>query len=61
MATVNRDPVAVVVAELMRRGQMPSVSELMLGTLAGTGPGFWGGPNGAYPGLLAVCLGLAFS
>ncbi|CAJ1378880.1 unnamed protein product [Effrenium voratum] len=33
VATVNRDPVAVVVAELMRRGQMPSVSELMLGTV----------------------------
>lgn len=33
VATVNQDPVAVAVAELMRRGQMPSVSELMLGTV----------------------------
>ena len=32
VATVNRDPIAVVCAELMRRGRMPSVSELMLGT-----------------------------
>ena len=33
VATVNRDPIAVVCAELMRRGRMPSVSELMLGTV----------------------------
>jgi len=33
VATVNRDPVAVACAELMRRGQMPRVSELMLGTV----------------------------
>merc|ERR1711879_462087 len=31
VATVNRDPVAVACAELMRRGKMPKVSELMLG------------------------------
>jgi len=35
VATVNRDPVAVAVAELMRRGKMPKVSELMLGTVNG--------------------------
>lgn len=33
VATVNRDPIAVVCAELMRRGRMPSVSELMLGSV----------------------------
>jgi len=33
VATVNRDPVAVACAELMRRGRMPRVSELMLGTV----------------------------
>jgi len=33
VATVNRDPVAVACAELMRRGKMPRVSELMLGTV----------------------------
>eukprot|EP00931_Biecheleriopsis_adriatica_P039361 TRINITY_DN22511_c0_g1_i1.p1 TRINITY_DN22511_c0_g1~~TRINITY_DN22511_c0_g1_i1.p1 ORF type:complete len:661 (+),score=147.72 TRINITY_DN22511_c0_g1_i1:90-1985(+) len=33
VATVNKDPVAVACAELMRRGQMPRVSELMLGTV----------------------------
>jgi len=33
VATVNRDPVAVACAELMRRGQMPKVSELMLGVV----------------------------
>mmetsp|Transcript_85744 Transcript_85744/g.227864 ORF Transcript_85744/g.227864 Transcript_85744/m.227864 type:complete len:635 (-) Transcript_85744:82-1986(-) len=33
VATVNRDPVAVACAELMRRGQMPRVSELMLGVV----------------------------
>lgn len=33
VATVNRDPIAVVCAELMKRGRMPSVSELMLGTV----------------------------
>lgn len=33
VATVNRDPVAVACAELMRRGKMPSVSELMLGVV----------------------------
>lgn len=33
VATVNRDPVAVACAELMRRGQMPSVSELVLGVV----------------------------
>ena len=38
VATVNRDPIAVVCAELMRRGRMPSVSELMLGTATWT----WG-------------------
>jgi hypothetical protein len=31
VATVNRDPVAVACAELMRRNKMPKVSELMLG------------------------------
>jgi len=33
VATVNRDPVAVACAELMRRGKMPKVSELVLGTV----------------------------
>ncbi|CAE7335393.1 AIFM3 [Symbiodinium natans] len=33
VATVNKDPVAVACAELMRRGQMPRVAELMLGTV----------------------------
>lgn len=33
VATVNRDPVAVACAELMRRGAMPKVSELMLNTV----------------------------
>lgn len=33
VATVDRDPVAVACAELMRRGQMPKVSELMLGVV----------------------------
>lgn len=33
VATVNRDPVAVACAELMRRGRMPKVSELMLGVV----------------------------
>jgi len=33
VATVNRDPVAVACAELMRRGKMPKVSELMLGVV----------------------------
>eukprot|EP00929_Paragymnodinium_shiwhaense_P034003 TRINITY_DN18555_c0_g1_i1.p1 TRINITY_DN18555_c0_g1~~TRINITY_DN18555_c0_g1_i1.p1 ORF type:complete len:637 (+),score=167.18 TRINITY_DN18555_c0_g1_i1:88-1998(+) len=33
VATVNKDPVAVACAELMRRGQMPRVSELILGTV----------------------------
>jgi len=31
VATVNKDPVAVACAELMRRGKMPKVSELMIG------------------------------
>lgn len=31
VCTVNKDPVAVACAELMRRGQMPKVSELMMG------------------------------
>jgi len=33
VATVNRDPVAVACAELMRRGKMPKVSELVLGVV----------------------------
>jgi len=33
VCTVNKDPVAVACAELMRRGQMPKVSELMLGVV----------------------------
>jgi len=33
VATVNRDPVAVACAELMRRDKMPKVSELMLGVV----------------------------
>lgn len=33
VATVNRDPVAVACAELMRRGKMPKVSEIMLGVV----------------------------
>jgi len=33
VATVNRDPVAVACAELMRRGKMPSASELLMGTV----------------------------
>jgi len=33
VATVNRDPVAVACAELMRRGRMPRASELMMGTV----------------------------
>mmetsp|Transcript_61872 Transcript_61872/g.139428 ORF Transcript_61872/g.139428 Transcript_61872/m.139428 type:complete len:109 (-) Transcript_61872:73-399(-) len=33
VATINRDPVAVACAELMRRGRMPKVSELMLGVV----------------------------
>merc|ERR1719471_1005911 len=33
VATINKDPVAVACAELMRRGQMPKVSELMLGVV----------------------------
>lgn len=33
VATVNMDPMAVACAELMRRGKMPKVSELMLGTV----------------------------
>jgi len=35
VATVNKDPVAVACAELMRRGRMPRVSELMLGVVNG--------------------------
>lgn len=31
VATVNRDPVSVACSELIRRGKMPKVSELMLG------------------------------
>jgi len=31
VATVNKDPLAVACAELMRKGKMPKVSELMLG------------------------------
>lgn len=33
VATVNYDPIAVACAELMRRGQMPKVSELVLGVV----------------------------
>merc|ERR1712039_994719 len=33
VATVNRDPVAVACAELMRRGKMPKVSELIMGVV----------------------------
>lgn len=33
VATVNKDPVAVACAELMRRGKMPKVSELILGVV----------------------------
>lgn len=33
VATVNRDPVAVACAELMRRGKMPKVSELLMGVV----------------------------
>jgi len=31
VATINKDPLAVACAELMRRGKMPKVSELMVG------------------------------
>merc|ERR1719203_2239847 len=33
VATINKDPVAVACAELMRRGQMPKVSELLMGVV----------------------------
>eukprot|EP00443_Scrippsiella_acuminata_P096338 CAMPEP_0115647620 /NCGR_PEP_ID=MMETSP0272-20121206/39546_1 /TAXON_ID=71861 /ORGANISM="Scrippsiella trochoidea, Strain CCMP3099" /LENGTH=950 /DNA_ID=CAMNT_0003085197 /DNA_START=1 /DNA_END=2848 /DNA_ORIENTATION=- len=33
VATLNKDPVAVACAELMRRGQMPKASELLIGTV----------------------------
>jgi len=33
VATLNKDPLAVACAELMRRGKMPKVSELMLGVV----------------------------
>eukprot|EP00811_Abedinium_folium_P002005 NODE_1183_length_2573_cov_3.412919.p1 GENE.NODE_1183_length_2573_cov_3.412919~~NODE_1183_length_2573_cov_3.412919.p1 ORF type:complete len:671 (-),score=203.64 NODE_1183_length_2573_cov_3.412919:559-2460(-) len=35
VATVNRDPVAVACAELMRRGKMPKVSEFVVGSVNG--------------------------
>lgn len=35
VATVNRDPVAVACSELMKRGMMPKVSELVVGTVNG--------------------------
>merc|ERR1711972_35663 len=33
VATVNKDPIAVACAELMRRGKMPKASELLIGTV----------------------------
>merc|ERR1712151_857171 len=33
VATVNKDPLAVACAELMRRGKMPKVSELLMGVV----------------------------
>jgi len=35
VATVNKDPLAVACAELMRRGMMPKVSEVMIGAVNG--------------------------